>query len=420
MVLLSHQNKRQIKDNLQRLANHISLSITDYLLSSDYPLIETGLENTLLTYKNIYRIQIFKNQRTVASAEREMLQTGLVESTFPVMISPDSNEQLATITITHNPHFNLAGEKPQELLSLVIILIATLLTLLITSYILIHRWLLTPLLQAKKFATDVQSGDLSQRLHHQRNDEIGELFNSLNQMMEKIRNNIYLAQLSTLGEVAVSITHEINNPITVIELQTKSLMKEHGNNSTISPRLEKILSMSKRIGQIVKNTKLMARDGELDKLQAISFQQLLLTVEEIIEYKLSKFNISFTTTIDENIDLLSIKETQIIQVLVNLIDNSIYALKDAETRWIELSANLNLGSNMFIIKVTDSGVGIAPDVAAKIFNTAFTTKSADNGTGFGLSVCQRMVEQHHGRIYLDQSSLHTTFVVEIPRANQRP
>jgi signal transduction histidine kinase len=415
IIIFTHYNQKKIEDNLNRLSQLVSFSITDYLINGDYPQAETALQHTLFTYPNLYRLQVIKKgNRVVAEASREMLQSGLEELRFPIKLDPTSIDQIAELRVVHHPSFNLVGEAPRELWAVLFISSITILVVAITSYLLIHRWLLTPLIKAGEFATAVQDGDFSQKIEHTRRDEIGTLFDTLNAMLDKTRDHLQMAQRSVIGEMAVDITRDISSPITVIELQVNTLLLEYQNRNDVKLRLEKILSMGQKIRTIVQNTKIMAHCGDQDEIEQLSCKSICQKVQDIAEHKLAKSNIEFTTNIDSTIDSIKMRETHVIQLLVNLVYNSIHAVTGGQRPWIKLSINHLDNQQGVLIKVCDSGPGVPPELMDKIFNSAFTTKGSEHRTGLGLTLCQKIALQYNGRIYLDTNASCTTFVLELP------
>ena len=106
------------------------------------------------------------------------------------------------------------------------------------------------------------------------------------------------------------------------------------------------------------------------------------------------------------------RPTQISQVLVSLINNSLDATRDLPEKWIEIQMEDQNGK--IRITVTDSGNGIPEGIANKIMNPFFTTKEIGKGTGLGLSISKGIIENHGGTITLNTASPHTQFIIELP------
>jgi C4-dicarboxylate-specific signal transduction histidine kinase len=118
---------------------------------------------------------------------------------------------------------------------------------------------------------------------------------------------------------------------------------------------------------------------------------------------------------DHNIVVIS-RGTQLSQVLLNLLNNAYDAIDGRSDKWIEVDAQ---ETEEFVkLTVTDSGAGIPNSIAEKLFQPFFTTKGVDKGTGLGLSMSHGIIADHGGRIYVDNKSRHTKFVIEMPKYSE--
>jgi len=109
---------------------------------------------------------------------------------------------------------------------------------------------------------------------------------------------------------------------------------------------------------------------------------------------------------------ISAFDTQMIQVLLNLIINSLDAIKNLTEKWIEIE--YQVVDDLLNIIVRDSGHGLDSDIVSKIMNPFFTTKERGQGTGLGLSLSKSIIENHEGRLYYNPDSSNTEFVIELP------
>ena len=237
------------------------------------------------------------------------------------------------------------------------------------------------------------------------------------QLIEEQRMKMVASsKMSSLGEMAAGIAHEINNPLTVIKGMAKmiKLSSESGTNEgleVISRSSDTIENTVNRIAKIIGSLKSFARDSGHEEVAQTSINNIL---DETIPFCLERFR-------NENIDLrikgedqlvVSCRPIQISQVLLNLLNNAHDAISTIDEKWVEIEIVKN--GSMAIISVTDSGHGITEDVEQKMMIPFFTTKDVGKGTGLGLSISAGIVESHQGRLYYDRSSKHTRFVVELP------
>jgi signal transduction histidine kinase len=235
-------------------------------------------------------------------------------------------------------------------------------------------------------------------------------------------NSLNTAKLASIGEVSAGLAHEINNPLTVIQ-GTVSILEhqmfreqalETNQVESIRGHLEKISLMVQRINSIVKSLKYFARDGANDPKLEFSVNRMSQEVTSLVSMQMNQFRIDFKSEIPmEQIKLLG-QEVQISQVIVNLLQNSIDAVKNQPTRSILLQL-LREGSDC-CIRVSDNGVGVSRDVVEKIFQPFFTTKTIGQGTGLGLSIAHGIVKQHDGEIHLINERQPTVFEVRLPIA----
>lgn len=223
------------------------------------------------------------------------------------------------------------------------------------------------------------------------------------------------AKLSSLGEMASGIAHEINNPLAIIKGKAYHILKklEAGevNNEFLIKEISKIEQNSLRIVKIIKGLRTFSRHGEGDPFQVVTFKSLLDDVLELCYERFKYQGVLLKTTGDLSTDILC-QETQIAQVLLNLINNAYDAVSTMPDPWVEV--NVYKGEEFIRISVTDSGHGITFEIAAKIMQPFFTTKEVGVGTGLGLSISKGIIEMHDGNFYLDHNCPNTRFVIELP------
>lgn len=233
---------------------------------------------------------------------------------------------------------------------------------------------------------------------------------------DQLRQQLLQAQrLSSVGALASSVAHEFNNILTTIINYAKIGMRAQGDDAGRTQALEKILKGSQRAATIVSSMLGFARNNSNLKQNT----DLVRLVEEALiltEKDLSKHQIKVETRFLDRPEVCVVSG-QIEQILLNLLINARQAMPHGGRLRIDVS--VNRPTQMAEIRISDTGVGIAPDQLRMIFEPFFTTKEPDEnghgGTGLGLSVCRQIIEQHHGRIRVESTpGKGSTFTVKLP------
>lgn len=225
------------------------------------------------------------------------------------------------------------------------------------------------------------------------------------------------ARTSALGEMAGQIAHEINTPLGAIVLTAESLRKkaESGDlNATLfKQQLDLILKVTEKLTRIISSMRKLAGHGGNDAISEISVKTLIDDTLLLCEGRFKKVGIPFEVQLGEiEQRRLQCMPNQISQILINLLNNAHDAICGQEERWIKVMAGESDG--VLRIEVIDSGKGVPREVQEKLFTPNFTTKSLNQGTGFGLSISRRIAERHRGKLYLDVENRNTCFVLELP------
>lgn len=225
---------------------------------------------------------------------------------------------------------------------------------------------------------------------------------------------LYSSRKAALGEMAANVAHEINNPLSIIACASEQLrivaQSLNPSKSQVDSILNQIDSTIVRISKIVKGLKTLSRSDALEKIEKKNLTEIILNVLACCQYSLSKKNIKLKLNLPTEIWIWC-QESEISQVILNLLNNSVEALDKTEDKWIEVS--LIKKSDQIEFSVSDNGSGIKDEFKQKIMTPFFTTKETF-GCGLGLSVCREILEKHNGEIKLDEQSSFTKFIVTFP------
>jgi len=210
------------------------------------------------------------------------------------------------------------------------------------------------------------------------------------------------ARLVTMGEMASTLAHELNQPLAAISSYNTGCLNmiEHGaiSPSELAGVLHKIGKQAQRAGQIIRRVHAFVRRSE-PKFETVDLSAIIREAVGLVEPDAERRGVAIDLDLAEALPGALADPVMIEQVAVNLIRNGIDAMADtprAERR-LQLSAREQDG--MLLFAVADRGKGIPPDVAEKLFAPFFTTK--EEGMGMGLNICRSIAELHRGRLSFD-------------------
>lgn len=215
------------------------------------------------------------------------------------------------------------------------------------------------------------------------------------------------AHLASLGEVAAGVAHEINNPINGIISFAEILIDKFSTDTDESEMLQVIIDEGCRIADIVSNLLSYARTKKKQK----AFFQIVDVINDtvnLVKSQLERDCIKINTEIPEDIPPVFVNKQQIQQVILNVINNSRYALNSKISRKNELK-KINISADVFYenfnqyikVVVEDNGVGVPAVLMDKIMEPFFSTKAINEGTGLGLSISYGIIEAHGGKISIE-------------------
>ena len=238
-------------------------------------------------------------------------------------------------------------------------------------------------------------------------DEVARyLIRNSNHLYSKNKEILEKSKLAMVGEITAQIMHEIATPMTVLNYNAKKL--EDSLDDSVSNIGKQNIKMIDRISKIINATKKGIYGGESEKAEYIVIKEILAEVQILVSSKLRESKVNLT--ILGNLDLgFYCKEGQIIQVLVNLINNSIDAISTFDEKWVLIEANEKDG--VIVINVTDSGKGIDKQNLDKLFNPYFTTKTIGKGSGIGLNLAKKLVQNNGGDLIYNPQNPNTQFQI---------
>jgi signal transduction histidine kinase len=231
------------------------------------------------------------------------------------------------------------------------------------------------------------------------------------ELIQAQRNQVQeSARLAALGVMAGGIAHEINNPLQVIRTLAELLKRPLADVPQIATRIE---ATTDRVAKIIAGLRSFARVGQSYPLSIVDVEPLVMEVAELARISQSQYRVPIEV---EPVPLgLTIegKRAEIGQVLLNLLNNAIDAVKGSEDAWIRIAVKEHFDEVEF--RVEDSGPGVSESLLENIMLPFFTTKEVGKGTGLGLSISKSIAEDHHGRLVVDRKVEYTSFVLILPK-----
>lgn len=219
-------------------------------------------------------------------------------------------------------------------------------------------------------------------------------------------------KLATMGQLSAGIAHEVNNPLGVVLMYSHLLLEDCDPSSRMYKDIETIASQASRCKTILSGLLNFARKNQVNKLEV----RLGQFVESVQKSLIMPKTVRFKITCHHPDDVISLDEGQMTQVFVNLLNNSIDAVKSQGD--IEFSAALE--DDAVVFTVADNGTGISPESQKRLFEPFFSTKEMGKGTGLGLAICYGIVKMHSGSIAVEtnadpaQGSTFTRFIIKLP------
>jgi len=228
------------------------------------------------------------------------------------------------------------------------------------------------------------------------------------------RELIAREKLATVGEIASGVAHEVNNPLAAIRMEAEMLGRST-QDADASAAASTIVREVDRAARIVRSLLRLARRADTTPTR-IQINELVRDVAEIRQRVLRADNIEVRTRMDQGAEAVLGLGQELQQVVINLVTNAEHAVRGRPDAVIELATEAR--ADWVRLTVEDSGPGVPAEVRGRVFDPFFTTKSPDEGSGLGLSICQRVVAEVGGRIWIEDSEKlgGAKFVVELPAA----
>jgi len=282
-------------------------------------------------------------------------------------------------------------------------------------------------------AGDVSKGNFSRKIHIKREDELGFLIDSFNNMVDKLDasynqlnvlnkeleikiNELILTKekltenqkLALIGETVSKISHEIQNRISGVSIWVQNLELKLKQNEVAQIYIEEMKSALSNFMEMLINFKKFYRKPTLNKSE-FYVSQLIKTIIQKLQYDLDYKKIEIDILLEKDEKMLNADKELFEQMLTNMLINAIYYSPENEKVEITITTH----NDLIRIKIIDQGEGIPDDNIAHVFEPFFTTKHS--GSGLGLAIAKNIANVHSGKITVVNTSCGgTCFIIELP------
>jgi len=237
-------------------------------------------------------------------------------------------------------------------------------------------------------------------------------------MQELQSELVHVSRLTAMGEMASSLAHELNQPLSAISnyMKGSAALIDGGNPDIVRLRqaLEKASDQALRAGDIIKRLREFVAKGETEH----TLENPARLMEEASALALvgaKEQGVRVDLLFDRQVGPVIVDKIQIQQVALNLIRNAIDAMETTERPELEIAVRAG-EDGMALVTVSDTGPGVAPEIVARLFEPFLTTKP--QGMGVGLSICRTIIEAHGGRIWVETNAQGgATFAFTLPLAD---
>ncbi|TVQ80992.1 MAG: PAS domain S-box protein [Bradymonadales bacterium] len=231
-------------------------------------------------------------------------------------------------------------------------------------------------------------------------------------LQEERLKTLQVSKLASLGELSAGVAHEINNPLSIISANLKLLERYREQPERFQKKIEVLEKSCRRVSRIVRGLKRFSRSSAADARGFHRLSNIIAESVALVESRATRGGVEIR--LNQEVDCkFFCNEIEIEQVLVNLMNNSIDALRGQPGAWLELC--LTEQSEEVLLSVKDSGAGISKEFVNRLFEPFFTTKEVGSGTGLGLSICRGILKSHHASIRLNDSGPNTCFEIRLPK-----
>ncbi len=345
----------------------------------------------------------------------------IIENSSECFVCHDSVTKINGILEVNIDYAPAAALLKKSQLKGIIIAIATLIILTFIIIRLFDKLVNRPISQLKEKMKKVQEGDLNIQISGIKEDEIGNLSKSFNEMIGKLKDANHKIEelfnrqlekaehLASIGELAAGLAHEIKNPIAGMRGALEIINRKTEATDPKKEIFAEMILQTEKVNNVIQDLLSYAKPREMN-MGLVDPNICVTNAIRLANPQLNGKDIRFHIEGLTSGELALLDPDKIQELLLNLTINSISAIEKKGEIQIKLQKN---GDSALKIIFSDDGHGIKKEYLPQIFNPFFTTKS--RGTGLGLSICKKIIEAHNGSMQVQSTEKKgTTFIIQLP------
>jgi PAS domain S-box-containing protein len=250
--------------------------------------------------------------------------------------------------------------------------------------------------------------------------DIGDRLDAERRLQQIRAEFAHAARVATLGELAASIAHEVNQPLTAISVNGQAslrwLNREPPDIDEVRTLAARIVADARRAGDVISRIKSMAAHKGPQR-ETVDLGEVIDETIEFLRRELQLHRIKLNLQLAEDLPPVLGDRTQLQQVVLNLVMNAMHAMRDESPKRRELTLRTADDGYRIRVEVEDLGPGIPEVSRRRLFDAFFTTKA--DGLGLGLSICRSIIDYHGGEIHCESLAVGTRFAFSIAKAEQQ-
>jgi PAS domain S-box-containing protein len=230
-----------------------------------------------------------------------------------------------------------------------------------------------------------------------------------------------ITRVTSLGELAASIAHEILQPISAIvtngEASLRWLLRPNADLEEVRQGLQSMIADARRTAEIVNRVRSLSKKSKAELVE-FDLSQMLEEVLVLVRGELVRQQVSLRLDLETGLPPIRGDRVQLQQVVINLVINGIQAMAGRDTERVLSLRSKRHGDHQILVEVEDRGGGVDAAIGDRLFEPFFTTKP--NGIGMGLSICRSIIAAHNGRLWFTPAEVGTVFHFALPLQEQEP